>query len=92
VATRIELIPTLTHCVQTTAKQEFSRGLDEYLRKEEEDAALGERIELLRMFLESADFRELRRESEKHLMKGRTVRFILSLEDGVPRHQMIVDA
>ena len=56
-----------------------------------EDAGLGERIELLRLFLESADFRELRRESEKHPIEGRTVRFVLYLEEGVPRHQMIVD-
>lgn len=89
--TRIELRPTLTHCIQTTAKQEFSRGLDRYLQKDEEDEELGERIELLRLFLESADFRELRRESERHLVEGKTVTFTLYLEAGEPRHEMTVD-
>jgi len=87
----IELIPTLTHCVETTAKREFSRGLDEYLQKDEDDEELGARTELLRLFLESADFRELRRQSEKHLVEGRTVRFTLSLEAGQPRYEMTVD-
>lgn len=89
--TRIELRPTLTHCIQTTAKQEYSRGLDQYLQEEEEDAELGARIELLRLFLESADFRELRRESEKHLVRGKTVRFLLYLEAGELRYEMAVD-
>ena len=90
-ATRIELIPTLTHCIQTTAKREFSRGLDEYLQNDEEDEELGARTELLRLFLESADMRELRRQSEKHLVEGRTVRFTLYLEAGEPRYEMRVD-
>jgi hypothetical protein len=90
-AARIELVPTLTHCVQTTAKREFSKQLDEYLQKDQEDEDLGERIELLRLFLESADFAELRRHSERHLVAGRTVRFILYLEAGEPRHEMEVE-
>jgi len=88
---RVELVPTLTHCVETTAKREFSRGLAEYFEKDEEDEELGARTELLRLFLESADMRELRRESEKHLVEGRTVRFTLYLEAGEPRCEMSVD-
>jgi hypothetical protein len=90
-ATPIELTPTLTHCIQSTAKQEYSRGLDQYLQNDEEDSELGARVELLRLFLESADFRELRRQSEKHLVRGKTVRFILQLEAGEPRYEMTVE-
>jgi len=91
VATRIELIPTLTHCVQTTARREYSTDLDRYLQTEDEDEDLGARLELLRLFLESADFRQLRRDSEKHLVTGKTVRFVLYLEAGEPRYEMTVD-
>jgi hypothetical protein len=88
---RIELIPTLDRCVETAAKQELSRSTNEYLRKGEEDRDLEERIELLNMFLESLDFAELRSQSERHLLKGRTVRFIVCLRQGKPECQMVVD-
>jgi hypothetical protein len=88
---RIELTPTLTHCIETTARQEFSRATGEYLQKAEGDRELEQKIELLRMFLESADFRELRRQSEKHLTEGKTVRFILHLEEGEPRYELMVE-
>ena len=73
----LELVPTLTSCIETTAKREFARSRDEYLSKGEEDGALVERLRILVMFLESADFRKLRSESESHLTEGRTVRFVV---------------
>ena len=88
---RIELTPTLTHCIETTAKQEFVRSTDEYLKVGEENRELEEKIELLRMFLESTDFRELRAESEKYLTEGKSVRFTLYLEQGKPKYEMIVN-
>jgi hypothetical protein len=88
---RIELTPTLDHCIETTAKQEFARYSDEYLGKGIEDKDLEERIELLRMFLETMDFKVLRSESEKHLVEGRTVRFTIYLEDGEVRYKITVD-
>jgi hypothetical protein len=88
---RIELTPTLDHCIETTARQEFARNAAAYMQSGERDVSLEERIELLRMFLESADFRYLRRRSEPHLAKGRTVRFILSMQDGKANHTMKVD-
>jgi len=39
---------------------------------------LEERVELLRAFLEEADFSGLRRESEEHMTEGRKVKFVLS--------------
>jgi hypothetical protein len=88
----IELTPTLDHCIETTARQEFSKATSDYMQKGGEDKELEERIELLRMFLESTDFRELRKESEKYLTEGVTVRFILYLDDGKPMYEMKVDS
>ncbi len=87
----IELTPTLAHCIETTARQEFSKAANQYMQRGEEDEELEEKIELLRAFLESMDFKELRRGSEKHLIEGKTVRFILYLEDGKPRYEMKVE-
>ena len=88
---RIELTPTLDHCIETTAKLEFAKYSNEYLRKGVEDKGLEERIELLRMFLETMDFRKLRSESEKHLLDGKTVRFAIYLENSEVGYKMTVD-
>ncbi|MCK4723236.1 MAG: hypothetical protein KAT75_08025 [Dehalococcoidia bacterium] len=87
---RIELTPTLDHCIETTARQEFSKAANQYMQRGAQDEELEEKIELLRAFLESMDFKELRRGSEKHLIEGKTVRFILYLEEGKPRYEMKV--
>ena len=87
----IELTPTLAHCIETTARQEFSKAANQYMQRGGEDEELEEKIELLRMFLESMDFKELRRGSEKPLIEGKTVRFILYLEEGKPRYEMKVE-
>jgi len=88
---RIELAPTLTHCIETTARQEFLKSKDEYMRSGGEDKELEERIELLRAFLEAMDFRELRRQSEQYLTEGRNVRFIIYQEEGKPKYEMKVE-
>lgn len=49
---------------------------------------LEEKLEILRLFLETADFKKLRYESEKQLMEARIVRFMVCLENGVPKCQM----
>ena len=51
---------------------------------------LEERIELLKAFLESMDFSELRRESEKHLTQGIGVRFVVYMERDKPKYEMEV--
>ena len=50
---RIELVPTLEHCVETAARQEYEKSVQEYLRVDEGSGELGERIEILKAFLES---------------------------------------
>jgi hypothetical protein len=88
---QIELTPTLTHCIETTAKEEYRRSVDEYFKLAEDNEELGNKIEVLRLFLESTDFRELRRQSEQHLIAGKGVNFILYLEEGKPKYEMRVD-
>ena len=89
--TRIELIPTLSHCVETVARREYWKNVDEYLKNRKSNTKLEERIELLRSFLESADFGTLRRRSEKHLVGGKRVKFTLSIKDGKQRCEMSVE-
>jgi hypothetical protein len=63
--------------------------LSELLNKGEE-RELRERLETLRLFLEATDFRELRKEYERHLLEGRQVKFILHLIKGKPKYEMKV--
>ncbi len=74
---RIEIIPDLDHCVQTRAKQEYAAIMSQIMSGDE-SPGLEERWDLLKAFLEEADFSRLRRESEEHLTQGRKVKFLLS--------------
>ena len=85
----IELEPELEACVETQAKKQYNQILSELLNKGNE-GELAEKLETLRLFLESADFSKLRSESEKHLIEGRKVKFILYLEEGKPKYEMKV--
>jgi type IV secretory pathway VirB4 component len=88
---RIELIPTLSHCIETIAKREYWRSVDEYLEKRKEDRELEQKIELLRSFFETEGFGILRRQSEKHLMSGKQIKFTLSIRNGKRAHEMTVE-
>jgi len=83
----MELEPELSACVETQVKRQYNKILRELLKKGD-DKELGEKLETLRLFLESADFNKLRSESEKHLVEGRKVKFILHLEEGKPEYEM----
>ena len=51
---------------------------------------LKERLETLRLFLETMDFKQLRRESEKHLIEGKKVGFTVYLKGGIPQYDLHV--
>ena len=87
---RIELVPTLSHCVESAAREQYDRSVLEYLRAGRGSQELEERIELLKAFLELMDFSVLRRESEEHLMQGRDVRFVVYRKRGKPQYEMNV--
>lgn len=55
-----------------------------------EDKKLEEKIELLKAFLESVDFKNLRSQSEKYLVEGKQVKFVISWEERKPNYEMVV--
>jgi hypothetical protein len=87
--TEIILEPDLSRCIETVAREEFRRGV-QTLAAGEGDERLAQRSEILRLFLESADFMELRRRSEPHLLDGRRVAFSVFLERSAVRWRMDV--
>ncbi|MFC2033997.1 hypothetical protein ACFLTT_01145 [Chloroflexota bacterium] len=80
----IELEPELDACVETQAKKKYNQILGELLNMGGASGELTLKLEMLRLFLETADFNKLRSESEKHLQAGKEVKFILHLEQGKP--------
>jgi hypothetical protein len=87
----MELFPTLDFCIEGTARHEYLKSVDEYMQQPEKSSKLEDKIELLRVFLETMDFKKLRAESEKHLIEGKNVRFILTSEKGKPKYEMKVE-
>lgn len=86
----IELCPSLTHCVETVAREEFWNSVNQYMESGQTDKKLEEKIELLKAFLESADFKRLRSQSEKHLLEGKQVRFVISCQEDRVSYEMVV--
>jgi hypothetical protein len=82
---QVEMFPDLSHCVETMAKKEYSETMKKLLTAEEQSESLEEKLELLRLFLEEANFKSLREESEKYLIQGKQVKFTVYLEAGKPR-------
>jgi hypothetical protein len=83
----IVLEPDLSRCIETAAREEFER-YKRLLLEGKNRRDLAERTELLRLFLESADFRELRRISEPLLAAGRRVAFTVYDDGGVARYRL----
>jgi hypothetical protein len=86
----IELFPSLSRCIETTARDEFWNSANQYMEGGQKDKRLEDRIELLKAFLESADFKKLRSGSERHLMEGKRVRFVVGWKEGKPICEMAV--
>jgi len=89
---RIELKPDLSHCIETLSKKEYERTLNLLLKKEGSlDEELGEKLEVLRWFLESTDFSDLRGQYERYLSEGKEVKFLIYSEEGKASYKMIVE-
>lgn len=86
----IELTPDLSSCIETVARREYNDITRTLLTTTSRDETLVEKAEALRLFLETADFRKLRAESEKHLLNGKKVKFVVSLEDERLSYEMQV--
>jgi len=89
-AIRIVLTPTVSHCIETVAKREYWKNVNDYLKKRKEDKRLEGKIELLRSFLETTDFAKLRRQSEEHVLHGKQVQFIVSIKNKKLLYEMTV--
>ena len=87
---KIELVPGLTHCIEMVAKREYATVLRQLLMPRKRNKELEEKAGVLRLFLESADFQQLRLESEKRLVEGKKVLFVVCLEKGVLKYEMRV--
>jgi len=83
----IELEPELDACVETQAKRHYEK-IQRELLKGGKGGELAEKLEILQLFLESADFSKLRSESEKHLLEGKRVKFILYLDKEKIQYEM----
>jgi hypothetical protein len=86
----IELEPTLSSCIETLAKREYEKVLGTLLRTGIEDENLSEKLEVLRIFLESTDFSALRSQYERHLEEGKKVKFRICSRKGKVSHELIV--
>lgn len=87
---RIELPVNSDNCIETVSKREYDLYMRRYLEKESQD--LKEKIELLYQFLTSVEFRKLRGESEKYIMQGKRVKFIVYPENGEAKYEMKVES
>ena len=87
---KVELVPDLEHCIETVAKREHAAVLQQLLIPGQRNKELADKLEILRCFLETADFKKLRAESEQQLIEGRAVRFVVYLKNGIPEYEMIV--
>jgi hypothetical protein len=86
----IELKPNLSSCIETLSKKEYERTLNLLLKKGSVDEGLGERLEVLRLFLESTDFGHLRSQYEGYLTEGKEVEFLIYLEERKVKYKLTV--
>jgi hypothetical protein len=87
---KIELVPDLDHCIETVAKKKHTEFVQILLESKAGNSEMEEKLEILRLFLETADFRRLRSESEKQLIEGKDVRFTVYLKSRVLKYEMHV--
>jgi len=86
----VELSPSLSHCIETTAREEFWNSVNQYMEIGREDKKLEEKIELLKAFLESMDFKKLRSQSERYLVEGKQVKFVICRKKDELNYEMVV--
>jgi len=88
--TQIELIPDIDHCIETVAKQRYAEIVRRLFTSGENNAELFEVGRILKNFLETADFKKLRVESERHLAEGKRVKLVLREDREVQEYHLQV--
>ena len=84
----IKFEPSLQSCIETVANKEYKEVLRQLLKTSQENEQLEEKLDLLTRFLEAADFNELRSRSDKFLLKGERVEFILKSKESPPNYEV----
>jgi translation initiation factor IF-3 len=85
---KIELVPTLSQCIETVAKKEYDETVRQLLASGEQNRKLLGIAGLLKNFLETADFKKLRAESERYLVDGKHVKFTVYAQGRVPKYEI----
>jgi len=80
---RVELIPDLSHCIEAVARREHTAVSRQLLASTQRKTELEEKLGVLKLFLETGDFKKLRAESERMLIAGKKVRFIVYQDKGL---------
>lgn len=71
------------HCIETAAKLEFKRLMDKYFETDNDTGTLEDKIEVLREFIETADFVYLRGNDPRLSGEVETVVFIKKENDEI---------
>lgn len=86
---RITLVPDTSHCIETVAKMEYREVMHSFLQSGTVDDYSAEKMDLLHDFLETADFKALRRQSDEYLLEGKDVSFIIYKDKNALKWEMI---
>ena len=86
---RITLVPDTSHCIETVAKMEYREVMHSFLQSGTVDDYSAEKMDLLHDFLETADFKALRRQSDEYLLEGKDVSFIIYRDKNALKWEMI---
>lgn len=87
----MKLVPDTTHCIETVARNEYEKLVRGVLRKGSVDPQIFAGMELLRTFLENADFRALRKQSDEYLLAGKRIAFIVEGKAGGFSYEIVPD-
>ncbi|MFC2000932.1 hypothetical protein ACFLUZ_00310 [Chloroflexota bacterium] len=68
---KVELIADLWHCIETVAKREQTAVWKQLLTPGQRNKELEEKLEIFGLFIETANFKKLRAESEKKTHRGK---------------------
>jgi hypothetical protein len=86
---KIELVPDLTHCIETVARREHTAVTKQLLASGHRNKKLEDELKIISLFLENANFKKLRAESEKKLMEGKKVKFVVFRDKGVKCEMLV---
>lgn len=87
---KIELYPDSRSCIETVARREYAGVFKELITPGRENRKLEEKLEILRLFLETADFKKLRVESEKELAGGKRVKYTIYLDNKLKYEMQVI--